>query len=191
MADVRSDEEEASALKNLREDLTFRYPEFSKNDQLYLTDYPKFLQTFPAGSVDSFGGKNNPNDTSSSIMIDEIQAGAQRFHAPNQWPSKAKLPNFQPIIQVYFDEMAKLAQQLFALFLKVLDQENHCGKSNHHRIRYDTPMSSFNLVRYPPSNDENGGLGISDHTDWELFTLLYPSLVKGQVPESLPKKSQN
>ena len=45
MADVRSDEEEASALKNLQEDLTFHYPEFSKNDQLYLKDYAKFLQT--------------------------------------------------------------------------------------------------------------------------------------------------
>lgn len=38
---------------------------------------------------------------------------------------------------------------------------------------YDTPMSTFNLAHYPAS--ENEGLGISDHTDWELFTLLYPS----------------
>ena len=29
------------------------------------------------------------------------------------------------------------------------------------------------LAHYPPS--ENEGLGISDHTDWELFTLLYPN----------------
>ena len=29
------------------------------------------------------------------------------------------------------------------------------------------------IAHYPPSNVE--GLGISDHTDWELFTLLYPS----------------
>ena len=87
-----------------------------------------------------------------------------------------KLPNFQPIIQVYFDEMFKLAQQLFALFVKVLNQDNHSDSTNsNHIIRYDTPMSSFNLVRYPASNDQSGGLGISDHTDWELFTLLYPS----------------
>ena len=86
MADVRSDEDEASALRNLREDLTFRYPEFAKNDQLYLKDYAKFLQTYPPGSVDSFG----KNDSKKCITIDEIQAGAQRFHAPNQWPSKNK-----------------------------------------------------------------------------------------------------
>ena len=86
MADVRSDEDEASALRNLREDLTFRYPEFAKNDQLYLKDYAKFLQTYPPGSVDSFG----KNDPKKCITIDEIQAGAQRFHAPNQWPSKNK-----------------------------------------------------------------------------------------------------
>ena len=34
-------------------------------------------------------------------------------------------------------------------------------------------MSTFNLAHYPASEVE--GLGISDHTDWELFTLLYPS----------------
>ena len=89
MADVRSDEDESSALRNLREDLTFRYPEFAKNDQLYLKDYAKFLQTYPPGSVDSFG----KNDSKKCITIDEIQAGAQRFHAPNQWPSKNKGPN--------------------------------------------------------------------------------------------------
>ena len=53
-------------------------------------------------------------------------------------------------------------------------------------------MSTFNLAHYPASNTEGKskhilfkntyifmscfiGLGISDHTDWELFTLLYPS----------------
>ena len=29
------------------------------------------------------------------------------------------------------------------------------------------------IAHYPPSNVE--GLGISDHTDWESFTPLYPS----------------
>ena len=50
---------------------------------------------------------------------------------------------------------------------------------------YDTPMSTFNLAHYPASESE--GLGISDHTDWELFTLLYPLIQFKKIHEKKRK----
>ena len=109
---------------------------------------------------------------------DEVGPAAQRFYAPNQWPKPkhGDLTNFRPIVELYFQEMTKLAQKMFALFSSLLSKQNGCDKNFY---KYDTPMSTFNLAHYPSSQNE--GLGISDHTDWELFTLLYPSFFPIQV----------
>ena len=109
---------------------------------------------------------------------DIMGPAARRFYAPNQWPNADcnDLQNFQPTVQIYFDEMTKLAQKMFSLFSSLLSKDINDDKVFY---KYDTPMSTFNLAHYPPS--ENQGLGISDHTDWELFTLLYPSFYPIQV----------
>ena len=105
-------------------------------------------------------------------------SAAKRFYAQNQWPNPeyGDLANFRPVVELYFNEMSKLAQKMFSLFSRLLSKQNGSEKQFY---EYDTPMSTFNLAHYPPS--QNDGLGISDHTDWELFTLLYPSFFPIQV----------
>ena len=158
-SDVRPENEQASIQKNLREALVFRYPELSENDRVYLKDYQQFLQTF-----------NNNVDRIDDMDI--IAPAARRFFAVNQWPRESDLPTFRPNVELYFKEMSQLAQKMFELFLDVLRSELGVSEDQHF-YNYDTPMSTFNLAHYPPSKHK--GLGISDHTDWELFTLLYPN----------------
>ena len=108
-------------------------------------------------------------------------AATKRFYSLNQWPNpkEENLSNFRPNVETYFSEMNKVAQKMFGLFSSLLKNQDKTGKNNGTFYEYDTPMSTFNLAHYPPS--ENDGLGIADHTDWELFTLLYPSFYPIQV----------
>ena len=158
-SDIRPDTEEASEEKNSREALVYRFPELSENDRTYLQDYTSFLNEID-GAVD--------------LIADASVTGpaARRFFYANQWPIENDLPNFRGAVYLYFTEMKKLADKMFDLFLHALRAELNVS-DDHHFFNYDTPMSTFNLAHYPPS--ERNGFGISDHTDWELFTLLYPN----------------
>ena len=158
-SDIRPEKEKATTQKNLREALVFRYPELSEADRLYLQDYKKFLKNFN-NTIDSVDDEN------------VIGPAARRFFADNQWPNQKDLPNFRPTVELYFDEISKLAHKMFRLFQNALRSELDVSEDQHF-FHHDTPMSTLNLAHYPPSDKE--GLGISDHTDWELFTLLYPS----------------
>ena len=64
--------------------------------------------------------------------IDEMSItgpAAKRFFAPNQWPNeKNGLSNFRPSIEIYFNEMSKVAQKMFDLFSKVLQQNEEGTK---------------------------------------------------------------
>lgn len=159
VSDTRPKTEDASLQKNTREALVFRYPELKENDRAYLQDYTTF--------------RNNLRGLVDVIDDDNITGpAAKRFFVNNQWPKEEDLPNFRPSIQTYFDEMTKLATTMFDLFLRALRCELNVP-NDHQFFNYDTPMSTFNIAHYPPSS--NKGLGIADHTDWELFTLLYPN----------------
>jgi isopenicillin N synthase-like dioxygenase len=159
-SDVRPKTEDASVQKNSREALVFRYPELKENDRAYLQDYTTFRNNLN-GSVDMM-----------EEDINIIGSAAKCFFASNQWPKEDDLPTFRPSIEAYFNQMNRLATNMFDLFLHALRTELNVSE-DHHFYHYDTPMSTFNLAHYPPS--EMKGLGISDHTDWELFTLLYPN----------------
>ena len=157
--DSRPDTELASEQKNSRESLVFRYPELCRNDRLYLENYSKFMDQH----IDSV-------DPMSDASI--IGPAALRFFAPNQWPTPNDLPNFRSTIEIYLEKMGKVANKMFEMFHYALRAELNVS-DDHHFFNYDTPMTTFNLAHYPPSKTK--GLGISDHTDWELFTLLYPN----------------
>ena len=157
--DIRPNTEQASEEKNMRESLVYRYPELNRNERPYLVDYKKFI--------------DQQEDSIDPIMdISVIGPAAQRFYAPNQWPNQEQFPNFRSAIEAYLEEMAKIAEKMFEMFLLALRKELNVS-TDHHFYHYDTAMTTFNLAHYPPSTKK--GLGISDHTDWELFTLLYPN----------------
>ena len=65
-----------------------------------------------------------------------------------------------------FEANPAIVTKLLAFCFASLSRQSTCSNG-------ELTMSTFNLAHYPASEVE--GLGISDHTDWELFTLLYPS----------------
>ena len=62
---------------------------------------------------------------------DIMGPAARRFYAPNQWPNADcnDLQNFQPTVQIYFDEMTKLAQKMFSLFSSLLSKDINDDKN--------------------------------------------------------------
>ena len=66
--------------------------------------------------------------------------------------------------------IVQVAKQVFALFQKAASDITGAEL----QLRHDLSLATFNLAHYPANSTFE--FGISDHTDWELFTLLYPSL---------------
>ena len=120
--------------------MVFRYPELKSDDRLYLKNYAEFHEKLQ-NRVDFL-----------DVDINVMEASARRFFSANQWPSSTKtgLSDFKPIIELYFHEMGKLAQKMFHLFSRVLQEEskqfsNTVDDKPMHFYDYDTPMSTFNL----------------------------------------------
>ena len=152
--DKRPLSEKAGVELNQRESLVFRYPELTNNERPYLHDYEKFIDSF---------------DVNLTTLGDPKRFGeaVTRYCSPNQWPNLKDLPKFMKSIQTYIDAMNKVSNRIFKLLNKLLKEVGGL------QYNYDTPMSTFTFAHYPPSQNE--GMGIADHTDSEMFTLLYPS----------------
>ena len=136
---------------NLREALVFRYPELKSDDHLYLKNYDEFHEKLK-NKVDFL-----------DVDINVMEASARRFFSANQWPSTNELSDFKPIIELYFNEMGKLAQKMFHLFSRVLQEESKKFSKSvddekpFHFYDYDTPMSTFNLGMINKQLASNGG----------------------------------
>ena len=119
--------------------MVFRYPELKSDDHLYLKNYIEFQEKLQ-NKVDFL-----------DVDLNVMEASARRFFSANQWPpTKTGLSDFRPSIELYFNEMGKLAQRMFHLFSRVLQEEskkfsNSVDDKPMHFYDYDTPMSTFNL----------------------------------------------
>ena len=113
---------------------------------------------------------------------DTMGAATKRFYSLNQWPNpkEGKISNFRPNVETYFSEMNKLAQKMFGLFSSLLKNQDKTGETRTF-YEYDTPMSTFNLAHYPPS--EIDGLGIADHTGKSLSEALIFASTNPQYEE--------
>jgi len=190
-SDVRPEAEQASGKPNTRESLVFRYPEEQDvSKELYYTDYDQFLHAIAMNSNNTGHGEaplRLSHGGGNLIPMSEVAAAARRFFLPNRWPDKHDLPEFHAAVDSYFHNMQGVARKMFHLFSEVLkDQQSitvtepSSRRSNSSAsLPYDKAMVTYNLVRYPPSSAGDAGddaaLGIADHTDWEAFTLLYPT----------------
>lgn len=185
-SDVRPEEEQASGKRNTRESFVFRFPEESDvKDEKYWANYEHFLK-----QLDEDVGMNmvSPSQQSASKQpshadnrvtdISKISPEARRFFLKNQWPSHEGGPAFRDVVQRYFAEMNKLAQIVFGIFSEALLQTQGIDQNLSiplgRVMPHDKGMTTFNIVRYPPSKHTDGAMGIVDHTDWEAFTLLSP-----------------
>jgi len=158
VTDVRPHHEEESLQQNTREAFVQRYPELTGDSAPeYVKNYDQFVR-----------GIEHYDAIAPQTIAWE---GARSFFGLNRWPCPNTCPNFQPDITKYQIEITALSEKMFSLFhdvLKItLDQKDDI-------FVYDQSMKTLNVVHYNPCDDD-GSFGIADHTDWEIFTLLYPS----------------
>lgn len=121
----------------------------------YAGDYATFVASLPR---DDAGGAC----AAAEGPPEAYGRAARKFFAPNQWPDG--LPDFRVAVDAYAAAMRGVAADVFALFEAALDRP----------VPHDRGMTTFNLAHYGAAASDAGALGIVDHTDWELFTLLYP-----------------
>jgi len=186
-SDVRPEVEQASGKPNTRESLVFRYPEEQNvSKELYCIDYDRFLHAIATEASNSSRG-DVPLRLSHAgdklIPMSEVAAAARRFFLPNRWPDDGDLPDFRAATESYFQEMRRLAYRMFHLFSEVLKEQHSTvvtetvfrSINSSTSLPHDKAMVTYNMVRYPPSSAGDDAFGIADHTDWEAFTLLYPT----------------
>lgn len=121
----------------------------------------------------------------------EIIAGARKFHLPNQWPPETELPFFKPKLEVYFDAMSTLASKMWRYFDVVIQSVTESKSQVYsEKTPVDPGMYTINVVHYPKHDPSSGkppsDFGISDHTDWEGFTLLYPCFYDHSTRNTAP-----
>ncbi|MEO1193303.1 MAG: 2-oxoglutarate and iron-dependent oxygenase domain-containing protein [Pseudomonadota bacterium] len=94
--------------------------------------------------------------------------------APNLWPEG--LPGFQFALETYMDAALALSRRLMRLFALALGLDK-----SHFASMIDAPLGTLSLNRYPPESGriEREVLGISEHSDYGLLTVLAQDSVPG------------
>ncbi|CAK1354827.1 unnamed protein product [Cercospora beticola] len=96
----------------------------------------------------------------------------------NVWPSEEDLPGFYAQVKEYYGAVLQLARHLFRLFALALElEENYFDEMCTH------PGGIARVLHYPPSKvaktQEDKEIGLGAHSDYECFTILLTSTVKG------------
>jgi isopenicillin N synthase-like dioxygenase len=86
---------------------------------------------------------------------------------PNPWP---ELPRFRDDVAAYYDAVFALGNLLFRGFALALGlREDYFSRS------VTKPPSQLRLIHYPYNADAVDTVGIGAHTDYECFTILFPT----------------
>ena len=176
VTDVRP--EKAGVKLNTREVFVVRFPEMeaggesdengdSDGTPMYMVDYGRFFREKAATAADGLPLKSFFPD---SLPTADVQLAVRQFFHPNPWPRLEAFPRLKPAATAYFEKMYGLAERVFELYENLLKS----------KTPHDRGMTTFNLARYG-REEGSGNFGISDHTDWVLFTLLYPSYFNEKV----------
>lgn len=111
-------------------------------------------------------------DTALDLAVeDEDYLAGNPLLGPNVWPFG--MPAFREAVTAYYQEATRVGDALFRAFALALGLDEHYFD---HML--SKPTSQLRLIHYPegPAADaEEEHLGIGDHTDYECFTLLYPT----------------
>jgi isopenicillin N synthase-like dioxygenase len=88
-------------------------------------------------------------------------------YGPNQWP--AGVPDFEPVMSAYFQEMLRVSQEVLRGLALTLDVP-----TDYFDEFCDTPVSTLRLLHYPtqPEKPLPGEKGCGAHTDWGAVTIL-------------------
>jgi isopenicillin N synthase-like dioxygenase len=98
----------------------------------------------------------------------EVLSGRIPMLGPVQWPDDAE---FKTAVGGYYTEVADLARTLFRGFALALDLPE-----NYFEAYLKKPPSQLRLIHYPFAPDAPADEpGIGAHTDYECFTILWPT----------------
>jgi isopenicillin N synthase-like dioxygenase len=88
-------------------------------------------------------------------------------YGPNQWP--AGIPDFEPVMTAYLQEMLRVSQQVLRALALTLDVPE-----DYFSAFCDMPVSTLRLLHYPtqPEKPLPGEKGCGAHTDWGAVTIL-------------------
>lgn len=99
---------------------------------------------------------------------------AQIFGMPSRLPEEEVLVEFEAVMREYNDAMFKLAKQLLSFMALVLGQEKDLFESH-----LTNPVATHRLLHYWPMQDFEKQIGVGEHTDYGLLTILKQDSVGG------------
>mmetsp|Transcript_36734 Transcript_36734/g.105816 ORF Transcript_36734/g.105816 Transcript_36734/m.105816 type:complete len:687 (+) Transcript_36734:71-2131(+) len=99
---------------------------------------------------------------------------AEIFGKASRLPEEAELEGFRETIEEYSAEMFALARRLLSLFARVLDQPPDLFERH-----LTAPVATHRLLHYWPIDDFSKQIGVGEHTDYGLLTILKQDSVGG------------
>lgn len=92
---------------------------------------------------------------------------------PTQWPND---PQFKEQVLAYYQHIKAIGHQLFKAFALALELEE-----DYFDAHLKHAPSQLRLIHYPFNSNAEDQFGIGAHTDYECFTLLFPTAEGLQV----------
>ncbi|HYG84825.1 MAG TPA: 2-oxoglutarate and iron-dependent oxygenase domain-containing protein [Azospirillum sp.] len=136
----------------------------SSNHRGYVPPGEEVFSDDPTTTPDSKEGFDLARDLPAD---DPDYVAGNRLLGPNVWPD---LTGFREAVTAYYDAAMGLGTVLFRGFALAL------GLEEGYFDRFLTkPTSQLRLLHYPPRDAAAPGMGIGAHTDYECFTILYPT----------------
>jgi isopenicillin N synthase-like dioxygenase len=124
----------------------------------------------PIGEEVFYGGTTDAKeafDLSMHLVDDPDYLAGNPLLGPNQWPT---LPGFADAVDAYYRATFEFGRVLLRGFAQAMGEQPDAFDG---WVR--KPPSQLRLVHYPFNSSAEDALGIGAHTDYECFTLLYPT----------------
>lgn len=124
----------------------------------------------PIGEEVFYGGTTDYKeafDLSMHLPDDPDYRAGNPLLGPNQWPD---LPGFAEAVDAYYRATFEFGRTLLRGFALAMGE-----KADAFDAWVRKPPSQLRLIHYPFNPNAQDAVGIGAHTDYECFTLLYPT----------------
>jgi isopenicillin N synthase-like dioxygenase len=103
------------------------------------------------------------------ISKEDPRYDPSKLTGPNQWPAKSMLPQFQPVMENYFQKVSAIGFRVVQLIALSLGLDEH-----HFDPHFTEPMAALRLLHYAneESKPEEGIFACGAHSDYGMITLL-------------------